>query len=266
MNLQNIPRDDPLIKAAFVPDLDLFVEFDYSQIEPRLLAYFSEKLGDSQLADVYRKGEDVYLVTAGAILNKDPSKVTPHERQLYGKTVFLSIIYGAGPKKISEAYDLTMEQARKFYKNFHENLPCVRMLSNPPPRQSYAGYEPGAIERVLKRKGYIETMWGRPLKPGRWEEHKMINKLIQGSAADLMKQSLVNIHEWWETRGGITSRFGLTVHDSILWDALSGEVALLRDHVPGLMDEPRLSDVLPIEVEMKTSTTTWADMALYEEE
>jgi DNA polymerase-1 len=266
MNFQNIPRDDKLIKTAFIPKMDALVDFDYSQIEPRLLAHFAAKLGDTQLADVYARGEDIYLTTAGAILDKDPSAVDPHERQLYGKHTFLSLIYGIGPKKIANERNIPYSEARAYYDHFHENLPCIRMISNPPPKSYRPDYVPGAIERVLQRRGYIETPWGRRLAPGKWEDHKMLNKLIQGSAADAMKDALVRLWHWQRDEKP-KSHLVLTVHDNVLWDAIKDELDLLGSKVPDLMtagwNSVGLSETVPMAVEMEASFTTWADAAPY---
>lgn len=263
MNFQNIIRDDPTVKRAFIPKKEALVEFDYSQIEPRMLAYFSAKLGDQYLADVFHSGQDVYLVTAGAMLDASPEDITPSQRQLYGKTGFLSIIYGAGPKRISKSMGLPLDKAKEIYTNFHENLPCVRMVSNPPPRYRNPDYEPGAIERVLAKRGYIELIDGRRITCPQWGEHKMLNYLIQGSAAVVMKRSLVRV---WKRQKDwpLYAHMTMTVHDSILMDALKSELAFLSEEMPKLMDEPLISDTVPVEVEMKWSDVSWADVKEYD--
>lgn len=259
MNWQNINRDDPTIKHAVLPKGDLLMEFDYSQIEPRMLAYFSAKLGDTTLVDIYASGADIYLTTAGAMLNKPPEKVTKDERQVWGKKGFLEIIYGAGPKLLAGVHDIPLAQAKEFYANTHKNLPCIRMISNPPPRFHRDDYVPGAIERVLDRKGYIETIAGRRLRPGKWEAHKMLNKLIQGSAAEIMKRAIVRCAVWRATEG-LRSHPVLTVHDSLLWDVWDDERERLLAHVPQLMcDEPEINEVIQLVVEAKTGPR-WSEM------
>lgn len=254
-------RDDPTVKRVVVPKREVLAEFDYHQIEPRLIGYFAAKLGDPVIADMYRAGMDVYRQMAAETLGVKPEQVTAKQRQDF-KVFFLMICYGAGPKKISEDMDMTMAEAKRYYYDFHEAWPQVRMISNPPPRGYRPDYVPGAIERVLGRKGYIETIAGRRLAPGQWEEHKMLNKLIQGSAAEVMKRALVRV--WKRQRDWkLYAHMVLTVHDSILMDALRSELDFLHEEMPKLMDEPLINDTIPVVVDMKWSDTSWADMKEY---
>lgn len=248
------------MKRAFIPKEECLAEFDYSQIEPRLFAYFAAKLGDPTVADMYRAGMDVYRTMAAGTLGIAADAVTPEQRQDF-KTFFLMILYGAGPKKISAELGMPYAEAKQYYIDFHNAWPQVRMISNPPPRKPYPSYEPGAIERVLKRRGYIQTIAGRRLAPGMWEEHKMLNKLIQGSAAEVMKRALIRV--WKAQQKWDYAHMVLTVHDSILFDALEAELTMLHEEVPKLMDEPKINDIIPVVVEMKVSDTSWADAKEY---
>lgn len=262
MNYQNIPRDDPTVKRAFIPKREILVELDYHQIEPRLFGYFSAKLGMPRVADMYRAGMDVYREMAARTHGITPDEVTPALRQDF-KVFFLMILYGAGPKKIHEEMDLTMAEARQYYADFHEAWPEARLISNPPPRRDFPGYEPGAIERVLKRKGHITLIDGRPIPCPKYGEHKMLNYLIQGSAAVVMKRALVRV--WKRTKGWpLYAHPNLTVHDSILMDALKSELPMLAEEIPKLMDEPLINDTIPVAVEVKWSDTSWADVVPYE--
>lgn len=261
MNFQNIPRDDPVVKRAFIPKREILVEFDYHQIEPRLFGYFSAKLGMPRIADMYKAGMDVYREMAAQTHGITPDEVTAALRQSF-KVFFLMILYGAGPKKIAEEMDMTLKEARAYYSDFHEAWPEARLISNPPPRTRYPGYEPGAIERVLKRKGHIDLLDGRPIPCPQWGEHKMLNYLIQGSAAVVMKRALIRV--WKRTRGWpLYAHPNLTVHDSILMDALESELPMLVNEIPQLMVEPLICDTIPVVAEVKWSDTSWADMKEY---
>jgi DNA polymerase-1 len=134
------------------------------------------------------------------------------------------------------------------------------MISNPPPRNfSRPDYVPGAIERVLAKKGYIETVAGRRLRPGKWEAHKMLNKLIQGSAAEIMKRAIIRTAEHRRTAGWASHAI-LTVHDSLLYDVQNDELAALLEAVPKIMcDEPTINEVVPIVVEAKTGPR-WSEL------
>lgn len=267
MNWQNIPRDNKLIKRAVLPKRGAFSFADYSQIEPRLFGYFTARaLGDTTIADWYREGRDVYREISGRALGKAPEDVTEEERQ-DGKVTFLMSLYGAGPRKIGEQLGWDYDAAKEFYLAFHDGLPQIKRLSNPRPQSAKAlrFWEPGAIERVIQKRGYLKNPHGRHLHVPQYGEHKMLNTLIQGSAADLMKASLIRVDAWiQENRDQLETRMVSTIHDEIIFDGPEHEIPVLHEHVPDLMREDWLTEVIPIEVDHEVSTTTWADKISYE--
>lgn len=265
MNWQNIPRDDKTIKRAVIPKRGSFSFFDYSQVEPRLFGFYTAKLGDPTIADWYREGRDVYVEIAARALGKEPGAITPEERQ-DGKVWFLMSLYGAGPRKVAKELGIEYGPAREFYIAFHRGLPQIKNLSNPKPQNpKYMDrWAPGSIERILNRRGYLKTLHGRHLHPPQYGEHKMLNTLIQGSAADLMKASLLRVDDWVR-ESGIESRMVSVIHDEIIFDGPESEIELLHTSVPDLMREERITDVIPIEVDHEVSTTTWADKIEYDE-
>lgn len=248
-----------------LPKRGAFSYFDYSQIEPRLFGYFTAKLGDTSIADWYREGRDVYVEIAARALKKPAEAITESERQ-HGKVWFLMSLYGAGPKKVSEELEIPLGEAKKFYADFHEGLPQIRLMSNPTPRGgAHPNYEPGAIERIYAQRGHLKTPWGRHLHAEQWGEFKLLNKLIQGSAADLMKQALLKVDAWVQS-ADIESRMVLVIHDEIVFDGPESELPILHEHVPALMsDFPAITAVIPISVDHEVSTTSWADKVDYDE-
>lgn len=267
MNFQNIPRDLKVVKRAFLPKRGSFSFFDYSQIEPRLFAYFAATaIGDTTIADWYREGRDVYREIAASVFKKPAEEITEQERQL-GKVWFLMSLYGAGPKKMAAEIGMSYEEALEFYKAFHEGLPQIKALSNPRPRSERAlrHWEPGVIERTLMRRGYLKTKWGRHLHVPQYGEHKMLNSLIQGSAADLMKASLLRVDRWLRRDEAVDSRMVSVIHDEIIFDGPLHEIEGLHYSVPPLMREDWLEEVVPIEIDHEVSTTTWADKVGYAE-
>lgn len=276
MNYQNVPRDNKVVKRAFLPKHGVFSWFDYSQIEPRLFAFYAAKgLGDPTIADWYREGRDVYREIAARVFKRPSDTITDDERQL-GKVWFLMSLYGAGPRKMAAEIGMSHAEAKQFYLAFHEGLPQIKGLSNPPPQSAggWKHYEPGLIERTLQRRGYLRTPWGRRLRPEQYGEHKMLNKLIQGSAADLMKLSLNRVAaELRGTRqlndlfvGRWHSRMVLTVHDEIGLDGPADEVEALHEVVPALMaDYPIITEFVPVEVDHEVSPETWAEKLSYED-
>lgn len=266
MNFQNIPRDDKTIKRAFIPKRGAFSFFDYSQIEPRFFAYYvATALGDTTVADWYREGRDVYREIAGRALGKAADEVTEDERQ-HGKVWFLMSLYGAGPRKVSETLGIPYGEAKDFYLAFHDGLPWIKQLSNPKPKteRGMRYWQPGVIEQVYARRGFLRTPHGRHLHAEQWGEHKLLNKLIQGSAADLMKAALLRTDRWIRSDPDLQSRMVSVIHDEIILDGPEDELETLHEHVPELMREDWLTAVVPIEVDHEVSTTTWAEKVAYE--
>lgn len=253
------------MKRAVVPKRGAFSFFDYSQIEPRLFGFYTAKMGDTTVADWYREGRDVYVEIAARALRKSPESVTPEERQ-DGKVWFLMSLYGAGPKKVATELGIPYAEAREFYLAFHEGLPQIKALSNPKPQnpKHMRHWVPGAIERTLAKRGYLKTLHGMHLHPEQYGEHKLLNKLIQGSAAGLMKASLLRIDDWSREQR-IESRMVSVIHDESIFDGPESEIELLHEHVPALMREQRITDVIPIEIDHEVSTTSWAEKIEYDE-
>ena len=173
-------------------------------------------------------------------------------------------LYGAGPRKVGAEIGMGAAEAKEFYRAFHEGLPQIKGLSNPPPRSAWGDYVPGAIERVIARRGYLKTKHGRHLHVPEYGEHKMLNTLIQGQAADLMKASLLRVARW-QRAAGLESRMVSVIHDEVIFAGPEAEIPDLHEAVPPLMREDWLHEVVPIEVDHEVSVTNWAEKITYEE-
>lgn len=232
-------------------------------------------LGDTTVADWFREGRDFYTEIAAKLYDKPESEITKEERQVGKNGLYLPILYGAGPKKIAESNGISLKEGRELVAQFHAGLPWVRMLSNPPPSgaRGWDNYQPGLIDRVLKTRGYIKTPWGRRLHVPQFGEFKMLNSLIQGSSADLMKQAIVRTAGWIrDTNAGyagshwpLKSRLVLTVHDEIVLDGPEHEVGVLHDIVARLMIDDRIHEVVPLGVDHEVTLTNLAEMIGYEQ-
>ena len=264
MNFQNIPRSDKVIKRAFIPKLDALLFFDYKQIEYRLLAfYLASTLGDTGMAEVFQRGDDLHAESAKAILGLT-GEPTEDERAV-GKTYNFLTIYGGGAYKASQSLGIPITVAQEQQRIFHQTWPGIKQLHNPPYRNGAykSGEFPGAIQRRLADRGYIATLWGRHLRPE--EPHKALNALVHGCAADLMRAALVNVHKSL-TESGMKSHLVSVIHDELILDADADEIPHLQREVPVLMDYEPVSCVVPIETDMEWSTSTWADKTTYETE
>lgn len=273
MNFQNIPRGDLTIKRAIVPKLGALSFFDYAAIEPRLFAYYAAKMGHPEMAKMVNDGIDPYSAVARLIEQRDD--ITKDERQ-HWKVFFLSLMYGGGAKTIQAQFGCSKKAAYAMIDQFHENFPAVRSLQD-------------TVARVSARRGYIVGIDGRHLHPEPWGEHKMLNKLIQGGAAGIMKQAIVRVntalstpsmHVGTGTRpydpdASLPQHVNLmqtpkshiisVVHDELQIDGPVNELLYLSNVVPQLMAHPEVASVLPVEVDHEVSTTSWADKVPYDE-
>lgn len=246
MNFQNIPRQDKVIKTAFQPKLDAMCFFDYKQIEPRLMAYYLNEIGFPRFAEWIQSGIDPYTAIGMAYFGKEV--LTDAERQK-GKQTFLSLSYGGGLPAIRRYFvELSWDGARRVKEDFYKAWPEMALLQQM------------LLDRVRER-GYITTLFGRHLSPE--SDHKAINTLIQGCAADLMRNALVTTHEGLKAEK-LNSHLVSVIHDELILDSTLEELNTLAELVPHWMDYAPVSKVVPILADMEWTTTNWAEKAPYE--
>lgn len=220
--------------------------FDYEQIELRLLAYYMAVLGDTSMADAIKAGKDLHTESAiGALgLSEHP---TDEQRQV-GKTLNFSLVYGGGRPTIMRQLDLEWEAAGVLLKNFHKRWPGIQIVIQ-------------TIDQEIKKKGYIKTLWGRHLHPE--SPHKRLNALVQGCAADLMRNALVTVDR---NLREFDAHLVSVIHDELILDAPFGEIPTMAVMVPQWMDHPPVSEVVPIGTDMEWTTTNWASKEAYKED
>lgn len=261
MNIQTIPRDDKVVKAAFVPKLDAFLFADYPNIELKLLAFYLEAIGHPSMAETFRKGADLHKETAAGIFNKPYDDVTDGERQI-GKRLNFSIVYGGGVPTLVDQLGITREEALELLKAYHGQWPGIGWESKrraADPGTLIASIKTQLAEREQREgRGYITTLYGRHLHPR--SMHAALNNLCQGCAADLMKWAMVRVHRMLDAEG-MRSHIVNMVHDELMLDCDSDELHVLTQMVPEWMTDPRIEAVVPIRPEPEISHTTWADKA-----
>jgi DNA polymerase-1 len=237
-----------VVKTAFVPrDGCVFSFFDYQQIEPRILAYFASLKGDKDLAQRMIDGLDPYTAILVSVYG---DKITPEQRQ-EGKIMFLSLMYGGGVRTIQEQFGVDQAKAKAMVSKFHRGLPIVRTLQD-------------GVARTASSRGFVRTPWGRHLHPEAYGEHKLLNKLIQGSAAHLMKRALLLCEVWAEAEE-IESKMLSVVHDEIVWEGPPQELARLNEMVPFLMAKAGdpIQSVVPIGVDHEVGVYNMAEKQTY---
>jgi DNA polymerase-1 len=244
MNVQNIPRSQKDVKRAFLPKLDAFLFFDYKAIEVRLLAYYlARAIGDRSLADEINNGADPHTVTARGLYGTE--EVSDDQRQV-GKTLNFSIIYGGGTPTIMKQLSVPFKEARRLLKAYHETRPGIARLNT-------------EISETLDRRGYITNLYGRRLHVE--EHHKALNALIQGSAADLMRDAVVKVNNQLYTK--YATHIVNIVHDEIILDADKNEIPALVNTIPTFMGNKTVQEIVNIETDCEISWTNWADKEEY---
>jgi len=219
-NLQNIPVKGDYglrIREAFIaPKGHELLCADYSQIEPRILAHLSQ---DPRLISVFAKGEDIHMATAMEIFSLPSSQITRDMRRV-AKTVVFGIVYGISPFGLSQNIGVPQAEAKKYIETFFEKFAAVRALMD----QNIAeGKEKGYTTTILGRRRPIpELQSGDPVQRG-FGERMAVNSPIQGSAADLIKVAMINVHKMLHADLPHTKMI-LQVHDELIFEVPEKEL------------------------------------------
>ena len=244
-NLQNIPVRSPRgeeIRAAFVPAEGCrFVVADYSQIELRLMAHLSK---DPAFVAAFRAGGDIHRQTASVIFGVPLDQVTGEMRSR-AKTINFGTIYGQGPFALARQLGITQDEAKNFITQYFERFAGVRAYLD---LQVKLAREQGYVETLFGRRRYIPEIKDKNFNLRAFAERTAQNTPLQGSAADLIKLAMVDIHRTLKAEG-LGSRLLLQVHDELVLEAPDAEVervtALVREHMEGAakLDVPLVVDV-----------------------
>lgn len=249
-NLQNIPIRTARgreIRKAFVPrdDNHVLLSADYSQIELRLMAAFSQ---DESMLEAFNTGRDIHSTTAAKIFKVPLEEVTSDMRRK-AKTANFGIIYGISPFGLAQRLSIPRGEAKEIIDAYFEEFPAVK------------GYMDGAIEKARKNE-YVETILGRRrylrdinsrnMTMRNFAERNAINAPLQGSAADLIKVAMIHVYEWMK-KENLKSKMILQVHDELVFDTHIDEVELLKQNIPRLMSNA-IKLAVPIEVEVGVGT------------
>jgi DNA polymerase I len=253
-NLQNIPIRTELgreIRAAFIAEPGhVLLSADYSQIELRLLAHFSE---DPLLVEAFRRNDDIHRLTASQVFGVPPLMVDDEHRRR-AKAVNFGIVYGLSPFGLSQQLGIEQREAKRFIDAYFEKYSGVRSF----------------IDRTLeaaRREGKVRTLHGR-VRPipdinsknanlRGFAERTAVNTPLQGTAADLIKVAMIRIDEELRVRK-LKSRMTLQVHDELVFEVPEAEIDTLRQLVQREMQEvhPLL---VPLLVEVGIGKN-WRDM------
>ncbi len=214
-NLQNIPIRTPegrKIRKAFVPEKGyVLVAADYSQIELRIMAHLS---GDKRLLEAFASGEDIHSITAASVFGL-PIELVTSEMRRKAKEINFGIIYGMGAFKLSNQIGVSLKVAKQYLEDYYQTYSGVKeFMERAPDDASRVGF----VTTILGRKRYLPDLTN-PNKMAQQAARRIaINTTMQGSAADLMKLAMINVHSRLKTEK-LPANLILQVHDELVLEA-----------------------------------------------
>ncbi|WP_373070073.1 DNA polymerase I [Sulfurimonas sp.] len=249
-NLQNIPTRTKLgaeVRRAFVASKGKkLVGIDYSQIELRLLAHYSE---DKILLDAFRNDKDIHRQTAVALFGEEEAD----SKRSIAKTVNFGLLYGMGQKKLSQTLDISTKEAKEIIDRYFESFPSVK---------SYfrgivdSAKERGYVETILGRRRYFDFENAKPMFKAAYERES-VNTLFQGTASDLIKLSMNKIHHEIKEHS-LNAKMLLQIHDELIFEVDENEAEVLADKFKGIMES-----IMELNIPLKVSVNigdNWGDL------
>lgn len=253
-NLQNIPVRDEIgrrIRRAFVAAPGcVLVSADYSQIELRLLAHIS---GDSGLIAAFKEGADIHQATAAEVFGVPRDQVTPAMRSR-AKAVNFGIVYGISDYGLSENLGITRGEAKEFIENYFRRYPGVRQYCE---RIVNEARRDGFVRTIMGRIRQLPEINSRNYARRQFAERTALNTPIQGSAADIIKKAMVDVHRGMKDAAP-RARLILQVHDELILEVPEEEAASARDYLAKKM-EGVMELAVPLKVDVR-SGRNWYDM------
>ena len=226
-NLQNLPirsERGQLIRQAVIPDDDsLFLSADYSQIELRLMAHFSQ---DPHLVEAFRSGQDVHAATAAKIFNVPIEQVTKDQRR-QAKTANFGIIYGISAFGLAQQLDCSRAEAKALIDGYFAAFPGVIDYIE---RQKQLAREQGFAVTLFGRKRYLPDILSHNATVRSFAERNAVNSPIQGTAADIIKMAMVTIHRRLKEEG-LAAQMIMQVHDELNFNVPQNELDKVREIV-----------------------------------
>lgn len=226
-NLQNLPirsERGQLIRQAVIPDEGcMFLSADYSQIELRLMAHFSQ---DPHLVEAFRSGQDIHAATAAKIFNVSIEEVTKEQRR-QAKTANFGIIYGISAFGLAQQLDCSRSEAKALIDGYFAAFPGVIDYIE---KQKELARQQGYAVTLFGRKRYLPDILSHNATVRSFAERNAVNSPIQGTAADIIKMAMVTIHRRLKEEG-LKAQMIMQVHDELNFNVPLNEVDKVREIV-----------------------------------
>ncbi|GAA7346018.1 DNA polymerase I [Helicobacter pylori] len=240
-NLQNIPVRSPkglLIRKGFIASSKEYclLGVDYSQIELRLLAHFSQ---DRDLMDAFLKGRDIHLETSKALFGEDLAK----EKRSIAKSINFGLVYGMGSKKLSETLNIPLNEAKSYIEAYFKRFPSIKDYLNRMKEEILKTSKAFTLlgrYRVFDFTGANDYVKGNYLREG-------VNAIFQGSASDLLKLGMLKVSERFKNNPSV--RLLLQVHDELIFEIEEKNALELQQEIQRILND----EVYPLRVPLETS-------------
>ncbi len=240
-NLQNIPVRSPkglLIRKGFIASSEEYclLGVDYSQIELRLLAHFSQ---DKDLMDAFLKGRDIHLETSKALFGEDLAK----EKRSIAKSINFGLVYGMGSKKLSETLNIPLNEAKSYIEAYFKRFPSIKDYLNRMKEEILKTSKAFTLlgrYRVFDFTGANDYIKGNYLREG-------VNAIFQGSASDLLKLGMLKVSERFKNNPSV--RLLLQVHDELIFEIEEKNALELQQEIQRILND----EVYPLRVPLETS-------------
>ncbi|MGL2747067.1 DNA polymerase I [Helicobacter pylori] len=240
-NLQNIPVRSPkglLIRKGFIASSKEYclLGVDYSQIELRLLAHFSQ---DKDLMEAFLKGRDIHLETSKALFGGDLAK----EKRSIAKSINFGLVYGMGSKKLSETLNIPLNEAKSYIEAYFKRFPSIKDYLNGMKEEILKTSKAFTLlgrYRVFDFTGANDYVKGNYLREG-------VNAIFQGSASDLLKLGMLKVSERFKNNPSV--RLLLQVHDELIFEIEEKNAPELQQEIQRILND----EVYPLRVPLETS-------------
>ncbi len=249
-NLQNIPVRSTLgrsVREAFVAKEGYkLLSIDYSQIELRLLAHFSK---DAALLEAFNKGIDIHMATAIKLFGEEEASA----KRSFAKSVNFGLLYGMGAKKLSDELGITSKEAKEIIINYFESFPTVKsFLSQIQDDVKNIGY----VETILERRRFFDYENATGMQKASFLRES-VNAVFQGSAADLIKLSMLVIERYLDEEE-VNGVMLLQIHDELIFEIKEDEVEAVAQKLKHIMENIMELDV-PLECSVSIGDS-WGEL------